>query len=172
MASRLLTVFALDRFGDYVYDTVVAPVRESIAQTLAALLIHLNNNLSIKIFNCLEQLVLQDPLETGLPNKIWEATHGGLLGIRYFVSIKTDFLFSHGLLENVVRIVLYGLNQTDDDVQSVAASILTPITNEFVKLNTSTIDTLVTTIWSLLARLDDDISSSVGSIMNLSLIHI
>lgn len=167
LASRLLTVFALDRFGDYVYDTVVAPVRESVAQTLAALLIHLDSTLSIKIFNCLEQLVLQDPLQTGLPNKIWEATHGGLLGIRYFVSIKTNFLFAHGLLENVVRIVLYGLNQSDDDVQSVAASILTPITSEFVKLNNSTIEILVTTIWSLLARLDDDISSSVGSIMDL-----
>lgn len=166
-ATRLLTVFALDRFGDYVYDTVVAPVRESSAQTLAALLIHIDDDLSAKIFNALEQLVLQDPKIVALPNKIWEATHGGLLGVRYFVSIKTEFLLSHDLLTNVVNIVLYGLNQTDDDVQSVAAAILAPITTEFVKLDVQTIDLILTTIWSSLTHLDDDLSSSVGSVMDL-----
>ena len=167
LATRLLTVFALDRFGDYVYDTVVAPVRESVAQTLAALLIHLDDNLSLTIFKTLEQLVLQDPQITGLPNKIWEATHGGLLGIRYFVSIKTDFLLSNNLLDRVVNIVLYGLNQSDDDVQSVAASILTPITSEFVKMDSEKIDVVLTTIWTSLTHLEDDLSASVGSVMDL-----
>lgn len=167
LATRLLTIFALDRFGDYVYDTVVAPVRESVAQTLAALLIHLNDDLSLRIFHSLEQLVLQDPQTTGLPNKIWEATHGGLLGIRYFVSIKSDFLISNNLLDHVFQIVLYGLNQTDDDVQSVASSILSPITSEFVKLESDKIDTLISTIWLCIGHLDDDLSSSVGSVMDL-----
>ncbi|KAM3162935.1 TATA-binding protein-associated factor MOT1 [Lachancea thermotolerans] len=167
LATRLLIVFALDRFGDFVYDTVVAPVRESVAQTLAALLIHLDDDLCIQIFGALEQLVLQDPKIVGLPNKIWEATHGGLLGIRYFVGIKTDFLFRHNLLENVVNIVLYGLKQNNDDVQSVAAAILTPIAVEFVKLEESTIDLVLSTIWNLLTHLEDDLSSSVGSVMDL-----
>lgn len=166
-ATRLLTVFALDRFGDYVYDTVVAPVRESVAQTLAALLIHLNDELCVKIFSALEQLVLQDPRIVAMPTKIWEATHGGLLGVRYFVSIKTDFLLSNNLLDHVVKIVLYGLNQPDDDVQSVAAAILSPITDVFVKLDPQTIDLVLTTIWSSLTHLDDDLSSSVGSVMDL-----
>ncbi|CCD25091.1 DNA-binding ATPase NDAI_0E02740 [Naumovozyma dairenensis CBS 421] len=167
LATRLLTVFALDRFGDYVYDTVVAPVRESAAQTLAALLLHLDDDLSSKIFSALRQLVLQDPKVVGLPNKIWEATHGGLLGIRYFVSIRTEFLLSNDLLNDVVDIVLYGLKQTDDDVQSVAAAILTPITDSFVKMEPRKIDTVVTTIWASLTHLDDDLSSSVGSVMDL-----
>lgn len=166
-ATRLLTIFALDRFGDYVYDTVVAPVRESAAQTLAALLIHLDDDLCVKIFNSLQQLVLQDPQTVALPNKIWEATHGGLLGVRYFVSIKTDFLLSNDLLADVVKIVLYGLNQPDDDVQSVAAAILSPITNEFVKLDTPIVDLVLSTIWSSLTHLNDDLSSSVGSVMDL-----
>lgn len=167
LATRLLTIFALDRFGDFVYDTVVAPVRESAAQTLAALLIHLDNDLSVKIFSALEQLVLQDPKVIGLPTKIWEATHGGLLGIRYFVSIKADFLYQNNLLNNVVNIVLYGLNEHDDDVQSVAAAILTPITSEFVTLEAATIDLVLSTIWNSLSHLDDDLSSSVGAVMNL-----
>lgn len=167
LAARLLTVFALDKFGDYVNDTVVAPVRESASQTLAALLIHLDDTLSYNIFTKLEQLTLQDPAVTGLPNKIWEATHGGLLGIRYFVSIKTDFLISGNLLKNVVNVVLYGLNQNDDDVKSVAASILTPITEQFVKFESNKIELVLTTIWSSLSQLDDDLSSSVGSVMDL-----
>lgn len=167
LATRLLTIFALDRFCDFVNDTVVAPVRESAAQTLSALLIHLDDSLSLKIFNCLELLVLQDPIVTGIPNKIWEATHGGLLGIRYFVSIKTDFLFHHNLLNNVVKVVLYGLNEHDDDVQSVAAAILTPITNEFVKLDQVIIDRVISTIWNSLSNLNDDLSSSVSSVMDL-----
>lgn len=167
LATRLLTVFALDRFGDFVYDTVVAPVRESVAQTLAALLLHLDDDLCIQIFGALEQLVLQDPKTVSLPNKIWEATHGGLLGVRYFVSIKTDFLFQNNLLNNVVNIVLYGLKEHNDDVQSVAAAILAPIAVEFVKLDTNTIDLVLSTIWNLLTHLEDDLSSSVGSVMDL-----
>ncbi|AET40904.1 DNA-binding ATPase Ecym_7048 [Eremothecium cymbalariae DBVPG len=167
LATRLLTVFALDRFGDFVNDTVVAPVRESAAQALSALLIHLDDDLCVKIFSALEQLVLQDTEHIGSPSKIWEATHGGLLGIRYFVSIKTDFLFANNLLDNVVNIVLYGLNERDDDVQSVAAAILTPITSEFIKLESSTVDLVVSAIWNSLSHLEDDLSSSVASVMDL-----
>lgn len=167
LAARLLTLFALDRFGDYVYDTVVAPVRESAAQTLATLLLHLDDELAITIFHKLEQLVLQSPTVTGIPNKVWEATHGGLLGVRYFVSIKTETLLHNNLLTNVVQIVLNGLNQVDDDVKSVAAAILSPITTEFVKLEHSTINRVLVSIWSSLRNLEDDLSSSVGSVMDL-----
>lgn len=167
LATRLLTIFALDRFGDYIYDTVVAPVRESAAQILAALLLNLPDDLSLKVFNKLGELVFQDPVITGMPNKIWEATHGGLLGILYFVSIKQDFLIQENLLNNVVETVLYGLNQNDDDVKCVAASILAPVTKEFVKLDVSTVDLVITTIWNSLTQLDDDLSSSVGAVMDL-----
>ncbi|CCE64687.1 hypothetical protein TPHA_0I01830 [Tetrapisispora phaffii CBS 4417] len=167
LATRLISIFALDRFGDYVNETVVAPVRESAAQTLATMLLHLDNDLSILIFKKLEELIMQDSTLVVQPNKIWEATHGGLLGIRYFVSIKTQFLLENNLLDKVVDIVLYGLNQHDDDVQSVAASVLIPILDEFVSHNSSKIDIILTTIWSSLSRLDDDLSSSIGSVMNL-----
>lgn len=167
LATRLLTIFALDRFSDFVNDTAVAPVRESSAQTLATLIMHLNDDISLQIFKCLEQLVVQDPQLTGFPTKIWQATHGGLLGIRYFVSIKTDFLFKHDLLSNVVNIVLYGLNETDDDVQSVSAAILAPITADFVKLKRETLDLVLSTVWNSLTHLEDDLSSSVSSVMDL-----
>ena len=58
LAVRICVIFVLIDC-DYVSDTVVAPVRESAAQTLAALLIHLNEETVIKIFHCLNSMVLQ-----------------------------------------------------------------------------------------------------------------
>ena len=75
LAVRICVIFVLDRFGDYVSDTVVAPVRESAAQTLAALLIHLNEETVIRIFHCLNSMVLQKDMVA----KCWEAKHGGIL---------------------------------------------------------------------------------------------
>jgi len=167
LACRLLTIFALDRFGDYVYDTVVAPVRESAAQALAALLIHLDESLVIKVFHNIDSLVLQDISNTGKP-PIWEASHGGMLGLRYFVSIRTDILSSKPeLLDDVVKMVLHGLKESDDDVQAVAAATLTPITEQFVKLKRETIKTIISTIWDSLTRLKDDLSASIGAVMDL-----
>lgn len=165
LACRLLTIFALDRFGDYVYDTVVAPVRESAAQTLAALLIHLDEELVLRIFHNLDLLVLQ---ETTGKAPCWEASHGGMLGLRYFVSVRTDILSSKPeLLDDVVKMVLHGLKESDDDVQAVAAATLTPITSEFVKLRKETIKTIISTIWDSLTRLKDDLSASIGAVMDL-----
>ncbi|CAH2353064.1 TATA-binding protein-associated factor Mot1p [[Candida] railenensis] len=165
LAIRLCTLFALDRFGDYVSDTVVIPVRESAAQTLAALLIHLNDETVLQAFDSLNQLVLQEDI---FP-KCWEASHGGMLGLRYFVSVRTDILTSEPkLLDKVVNMVLHGLKESDDDVQSVAALTLTPIVSEFVsKTKTEIVHTLLTVIWDCLTNLKDDLSASIGSVMDL-----
>ena len=42
-ALRLLCVLGLDRFGDFVSDQVVAPVRETCAQALGSLLLLVPN---------------------------------------------------------------------------------------------------------------------------------
>lgn len=119
----------------------------------------------LKTFDSLNQLVLQD----GIFPKCWEASHGGMLGLRYFVSVRTDILTSEpGLLEKVVNMVLHGLRESDDDVQSVAALTLTPIAHEFVsKTNTQIIHTLVTVIWDCLTNLKDDLLASIGLVMDL-----
>lgn len=166
LASRLLTLFATDRFGDYVYDTVVAPVRESAAQALAALLIHLDNDLVIHIFKHLDGLVLQN---TKANERVpcWEASHGGMLGLRYLVSVRTDILANEPqLLDDVLRMVLHGLHDSDD-VQAVAAATLTPITEEFIKLSKATINSVISTLWECLTQLKDDLSASIGAVMDL-----
>ncbi|ODQ82572.1 hypothetical protein BABINDRAFT_164345 [Babjeviella inositovora NRRL Y-12698] len=168
LAVRICTLFALDRFGDYVSDTVVAPVRESSAQTLAALLIHLSDEVVLRTFDALTKLVLQNPEKLGLQVPCWEASHGGMLGLRYFVSVRTDILFHRPeLFDKVVQIVLHGLQESDDDVQAVAASTLTPIAADFVKLKGSVIQTIISAIWDCLTNLKDDLSASIGSVMDL-----
>lgn len=168
LAVRLCVLFALDRFGDYVSDTVVAPVRESGAQTLAALLIHLNDETVLKTFHSLNNLVLQQHTDSVALPKCWEAKHGGMLGLRYFVSVRTDVLVEKPeLLDAVVNMVLHGLQESDDDVQSVAALTLAPIATEFVKTRKEVIHSLLTVIWECLTNLRDDLSASIGSVMDL-----
>lgn len=168
LAVRICTLFALDRFADYVNDTVVAPVRESGAQTLAALLLHLDVASIIKTFECLQSLVLQDQCtKLDLP-RCWEAKHGGMLGVRYFVSVRTDVLLLHQqLLDSVVSMVLHCLKESEDDVQSVAALTLAPIASEFIKSGTATVKALLLVVWDCLSNFEDDLSASVGSVMDL-----
>lgn len=168
LAVRLCTLFALDRFGDYVSDTVIAPVRESAAQTLAALLIHLDEPIVLKTFDCLYDLILQ-PFSNSLNlPKCWEAKHGGMLGLRYFVSVKPEvFLARRDLLDKVIDMVLFGLRESDDDVQAVAALTLTPIASKFVETQSELVHTLLSVIWDCLTNLRDDLSASIGAVMDL-----
>ncbi|CAK9438171.1 uncharacterized protein LODBEIA_P24540 [Lodderomyces beijingensis] len=164
LAVRICILFCLDRFGDYVSDTVVAPVRESAAQTLAALLIHLDDETVVKTFECLNAMTLQDNLVA----KCWEAKHGGILGVRYLVSVRTDILLSKPeIFDGVINMVLRGLQESDDDVQSVSALTLTPIASQFVTTRQAVIQQLLTVIWDCLVNLKDDLSASIGSVMDL-----
>lgn len=168
LAVRLCTLFALDRFGDYVSDTVIAPVRESAAQTLAALLIHLDEPIVLKTFDSLYDLVLQPFADSLNLPKCWEAKHGGMLGLRYFVSVKPEiFLSRPDLLDKVIDMVLFGLKESDDDVQAVAALTLTPIASEFVETKSALVHTLLSVIWDCLTNLRDDLSASIGAVMDL-----
>ncbi|KAI9879014.1 MAG: TATA-binding protein-associated factor mot1, partial [Watsoniomyces obsoletus] len=64
LACRLLCVLMLDRFGDFVSDTVVAPIRESVGQTLGALLTQVSETTATGIYNFLQKMINQH--DTGL----------------------------------------------------------------------------------------------------------
>ncbi|KAK9464205.1 uncharacterized protein V1516DRAFT_706060 [Lipomyces oligophaga] len=169
LACRICCVFSLDRFGDYVSDQVIAPIRESVAQTLAALLVHLPSDVALKTFSVLYDLVMQT--QFGLDFPVWEPCHGGMLGMRYFVAVRKDLLLdnsaSAGLLDKVIECVLHGLDEQDDDVRAVSAATLIPIAQEFVSLRPKSVDKLITVVWECLAHLKDDLSASTGSVMDL-----
>uniref|UniRef100_A0A060TAG3 TATA-binding protein-associated factor mot1 n=1 Tax=Blastobotrys adeninivorans TaxID=409370 RepID=A0A060TAG3_BLAAD len=168
LACRLVCVFALDRFGDFVSDQVVAPVRESAAQALGALLLHLPEPVIFKTFVALRRLVLQNDLDLAVP--LWEACHGGMLGLRYLVSVRKDILSNnvgHQYFDGLIECVIHGLKESDDDVQAMSAATLLPIASEFVTQRPHRINELLTVVWACLSDLKDDLSASIGNVMDL-----
>uniref|UniRef100_H3CEF8 B-TFIID TATA-box binding protein associated factor 1 n=1 Tax=Tetraodon nigroviridis TaxID=99883 RepID=H3CEF8_TETNG len=152
---RLLCVFALDRFGDFVSDEVVAPVRETCAQTLGVALRHMNQSGVSMTVDVLLKLLKEDQ---------WEARHGGLLGIKYALAVRQDLIST--LLPRVLPAVTEGLQDLDDDVRAVAASALIPVVEGLVQLLPNEVPFIVNTLWDALLDLDD-LTASTNSIMTL-----
>lgn len=166
LACKLCCVLTLDRFGDYVSDNVVAPIRESIGQTLGALLIHLPAESVYSAFKILQQMVMQTTLGLDRPN--WAVCHGGMIGLRYLVAVRNDLLLQHGyLIDGVIQAVMKGLGDADDDVRSVSAATLIPIAQDFVTLRPQKLEELIEIVWACLMDLGDDLSASTGQIMDL-----
>eukprot|EP00124_Ichthyophonus_hoferi_P002688 Ihof_evm3s194 gene=Ihof_evmTU3s194 len=154
-AIRLLCVFALDRFGDFVSDQVVAPVRETCAQALGVLLQHLPTHLVNRVLTELLQLQTRTT---------WEVRHGGLLGVKYIVAVRQDM--APQLLPRVLPAVLQGLSDKDDDVRAVSAEALLPIVGHVMSLAKDVVPELLRILWDTLMELDD-LMSSTCSVMAL-----
>ena len=104
LAVKFLCIFVLDRFGDFVSDQVVAPVRETVSQTLASLLLHMPRRSVLHVHNVLLQMIRQDfPIPVKPTNgksfskhndksHVWEVRHAGLLGIKYEVAVRSDLV--------------------------------------------------------------------------------
>ena len=166
LACRILCVLMLDRFGDYVSDTVVAPIRESIGQTLGALLTQVSEPTAISIYNFLQKMIKQD--DSGLKQPVWEVCHGGMIGLRYLVAVRKDLLLQNNLLvDGVVEAVTRGLAHNDDDVKSVSAATLVPIASELTVLRPHMLGSLISVVWDCLLDMQDDLSASTGAVMDL-----
>jgi TATA-binding protein-associated factor len=123
LARHLLDVLVLDRFGDFVGDTVIAPVRETAGQALGILLKYLTDEAVLEVHQALLVMVRQpwarrgkDPSgkeKTEGEKFRWEVRHAGLLGLKYEVAVRGDLLLqavkaegdvkpTGGLLQDVV----------------------------------------------------------------------
>ncbi|KAK4058278.1 TATA-binding protein-associated factor mot1 [Microbotryomycetes sp. JL221] len=212
LAARLLCVFALDRFGDYLSDQVVAPVRETASQALATLLPVMRAPSVVQVQRILIDMVSQGgapPTAAGLdarstnngnnsssatrPKYVWQVRHSGLVGLKYLVAVKGDLLRATSsasvikhvededqkppldalnvepnfLLKSAVDAAVLGLKDRDDDVRSAAAGTLIPIADAVVDNLPSELQEIVGVIWDCLGDLKDDLSSSVGAVMDL-----
>ncbi|KAG6818211.1 hypothetical protein H0H87_000116 [Tephrocybe sp. NHM501043] len=191
LASNLLCVFVLDRFGDFVSDQVVAPVRETVSQTLASLLIHMPRRSLAQVHSILLQMIQQNfdiPANSSQPRKgddtnhIWEVRHAGLLGIKYEVAVRSDLIEApsvkqegdmdvdntgRAVLRGVVDAAVLGLGDPDDDVRSVAASCLLPVAGHLVEQLPELLGQVLLVLWRCLRNMKDDLSSSVGAVMDL-----
>ncbi|KAE9464711.1 hypothetical protein C3L33_03342, partial [Rhododendron williamsianum] len=154
-AIRFLCLLSLDRFGDYVSDQVVAPVRETCAQALGAVLKYMHPTLVHETLNMLLQMQCRPE---------WEIRHGSLLGIKYLVAVRQEML--NDLLGQVLPACKAGLEDPDDDVRAVAAEALLPSAAAIVSQNGPTLHSVVMLLWDILLDLDD-LSPSTSSVMNL-----
>lgn len=97
IARHLLTLLALDRFGDFLGDIVMAPVREISAQALGVCLKTLLVEQVTEIHQALLEMVNQ-PWARRDGEKwekfSWELRHAGLLGLKYEVVVRRDLLKS------------------------------------------------------------------------------
>lgn len=155
-ALRLLCVLALDRFGDFVSDQVVAPVRETCAQVMGTILKEMPNELVHKTVEILQEFVKQTD---------WEVRHGGILGIKYFVVVREDLIAT--FLPIIIKDVLNGLLDSVDDVSSVSASTLIPIAPHLPKLiSHRQVSGIVKMLWDLLLD-QDELAAACNSFMGL-----
>ncbi|KFM23377.1 TATA-binding protein-associated factor 172 [Auxenochlorella protothecoides] len=82
-AAALLALLALDRFSDFVGDGAVGPTRETAAQALGALCPALGPAGLRALLRALCALARCD---------VWQARHGGVLGLRCVVAAMADAL--------------------------------------------------------------------------------
>lgn len=204
---------------------MVAPVRETVSQTLAALLTHMPRRSVLHVHSALLQMVESSPIPTpsiiptsglglgismpstasyghpsiangkgkgrAFPNGsgssrefVWQVRHAGLVGIKYLVSVRPDLFdddSTDGLsdsasvsggggvdvLKGVIDAAVSGLKDRDDDVRSVAATCLIPITSQLVQRLSSEVERVLDVLWDCLGDMKDDLSSSVGFVMEL-----
>ena len=166
LACRLCCVLMLDRFTDYSSDTSVAPIRETVGQTLGSVLRHVAPESVHSIYTILYRMIMQDDLH--LSHHVWAICHGGMVGLRYVVAVRKDLLLKDGdMIDGVIRAAMKGLGDMDDDVRSVSAATLIPMANELVAIRASALGGLIDIVWESLSNLGDDLSASTGKIMDL-----
>lgn len=170
LARRLLTLLALDRFGDFLGDMVMAPVRETAAQALGVLLKLQDVQDAAEAHSALVEMVQQPWAKRGKEAEgrpryerfAWELRHAGLLGLKYEVAIVRD---ATAIIHDVVLCALQALRDQDDDVRSVAASALLPMASTLVTL--PELPEIVQTLWDCLGEGTDELGSSTASVMDL-----
>jgi TATA-binding protein-associated factor len=64
------------------------------------------------------------------------------------------------------------LGDRDDDVRSVAASCLIPVATHLVRQLPTCLSLVLSVLWACLGDMKDDLSSSVGAVMDLLGCHL
>ncbi|XP_052740467.1 TATA-binding protein-associated factor 172 [Bicyclus anynana] len=153
MALRLLCVLALDRFGDFVSDQVVAPVRETCAQTLGVALAQLR---------AARVRLVAERVATLARQAQWEARHGALLAFKYLLAARQELAVECGALEYLMA----GLEDGAEDVSGVAAGALAPAAAALAAARPERLARLAARLWQLL-RDQDDLATPANAYMAL-----
>eukprot|EP00166_Cyanidium_caldarium_P004529 ctg_481.g194 len=156
LAVRLFIVLAMDRFGDYAFEQVVAPVRETAAMALGALLPDLASGTVASLAECLVRLA-RDPSD-------WQVRHGGLLGLRYVLAVRAGQ--QPQLLSAALPATLEALQSDDDDVLGAACEALALVAVPLLRWPAVAPEEILRTLWSRLGEMEET-SSCVPALMRL-----
>lgn len=182
-AVKLICLLSLDRLSDFVFDQVVAPVREVGAQALSALLPHLSPRSVQQAQTVLLDMARQSfavpesaksrMARRGDPGYAWEVRHAGLSGLRWIIEVgpqiknepDTDPLVA---ISEIADTAMQCLRDSDDDIRAVASIVLLPLASgSLVNELSDKLPALLETLWGSLSDLKDDLNSSTGSVMDL-----
>ncbi|XP_011495991.1 PREDICTED: TATA-binding protein-associated factor 172 [Ceratosolen solmsi marchali] len=185
-ALRLLCVLGIDRFGDFISDQVVAPVRETCAQALGSLALLISSKKKTKtkdLENGVSKSSEKDEIERDmngnhrdilsllsvmlrlLEHNEWEARHGALLALKYLLAIRSDLLDE--ILPKAFPAIMKGLSDSVEDVGAMAASALIPVASDLPRLLRPTqLETIILRLWQLLKE-QDDLAAACNSFMGL-----
>jgi TATA-binding protein-associated factor len=183
--TKLLSVIALDRFADYVGDEAVAPVRETCAQIIGIISLHLDDNciggesqleakysVYVKEFSNLCKLchVLNEYIETAETSSSegWELRHSGIMALKYcvaanIVSSNRMHLITNTCFTNILKCV----SDDDDDVRYVASACLEPVALQLSKLlMPAQFEQLAAVLVDVLSKVDE-LGTACSNIMSL-----
>ena len=116
LALRICCVLALDRFGDYASESVVAPVRETCCQVLGLLSRSMSRASVTQLIDAMARMQSRAQ---------WHIRHASFLGQKYVLVARKDML--EDLQHVLLPVITAGLQDADDEVMAAAAETLTPI---------------------------------------------
>lgn len=158
MALRALCVLALDKFGDFLFDQVVAPVRENAAQLLGCCVAHMKENNALQTIKVILKM---------LDSPQWETRHGGILGLKYYLSV-VDQAFLRIILKDCFDPIFKCLGDQVDDVSAEAAAALVPVKELMMEIVPDKTPKLIRFLWDHLASLDELTTSTSNIVLLLA----
>lgn len=158
MAIKALCVLALDKFGDFLFDQVVAPVRENAAQLLGCCVMSMSESNATVTINLLVKMLQQSN---------WETRHGGVLGLKYCLNAVNETL-AKKILTICFDPIFRSLADTVDDVSAEAAAALVPVKDLMIETIPKQTPKLIKFLWEHLANLDELTSSTSNIVLLLA----
>lgn len=138
----ILCVLALDRFGDYVSDDVVAPVRETAGQVLGIICQNLPSMVFSRMISSMGMISKSEH---------WESRHGALTGMKYALASREP---SADVFDEVLTAVRRGLEDSMEDVRAISAECLIPCAFLFEGAPSSDKQVVNTLLWDAMLSLD------------------
>lgn len=167
ISLRLITLLALDRFGDFVSDSVVAPIRETAAQGLGIAAKLLPEETVQRIIDSLTILVQYGTVgknSTSNQQDIWPIRHGGLLGLRWIFAVNQTLLEYN--FTSLFSLFCSSLQDNSDDCRQVTATILINIVDFICREHLIRGIELARIAWQSV-RQGDDLTASTGGVVSL-----